>query len=128
MSTAVLTGSLDEPVDLAEGISKRVMRFFKAQAEDWYDVCHRVTGWEERNLAENLASEKLAEHAQILDQLESVGRWLALATQGDDFPDRATAELVSATLQDLKDRRALWHGKLKPQERKNILRDIFNEP
>jgi len=36
-------------------------------------------------------------------------------------------ELVTMTLQDLKDRRALWHGKLKPQQREEILRAIFNE-
>src|SRR2546422_3319214 len=35
----------------------------------------------------------------------------SLATQCADFPDHATAELVAMTLQDLKDARALWHGR-----------------
>jgi len=127
MSTAALTASLDEPVDLAGGIARRIMRTFRTQVEDWCDVCRQVTGWEERHLLDALTPEKLKMHAQILDELESIGRWLSLATQDNDFPDRAIAEIVKVTLQDLKDRRALWHGKLKPQERENILRDIFHE-
>ena len=127
MSTAALTAPLDEPMDLAGGISKRILRFFRAQVEDWCDVCRQVTGWEDRHFVENLTLEALNEHAHILDELESTGRWLSLATQSNDFPDRATAELVKIMLQDLKDRRVLWHGKLKPQEREKILRDIFNE-
>lgn len=128
MSTAALTPSLDEPVDLAGGVSKRIMRIFRAQVEDWTDVCRQVTAWEERQLVESVTPEKLKEHARILDELEGIGRWLSVATQSDDFPDRQTADLVSMTLQDLKDRRALWHGKLKPQEREKILRAVFNEP
>ncbi|HWF20045.1 MAG TPA: hypothetical protein VG754_12300 [Verrucomicrobiae bacterium] len=127
MSTAALTTPMDEPVDLAGGVSKRIMRIFRAQVEDWCDVCRQVSGWEERHFIDALTPEKFKEHAHILDELESVGRWLSLATQSEDFPDRSTADLVSMTLQDLKDRRALWHGKLKPQEREKILRDIFNE-
>ena len=70
----------------------------------------------------------LAEHARLLDELEQVGRWLGLATQSPDFPDRGTAELVAMTLQDLKDARALWHGSMTSERREEILRAVFNEP
>lgn len=55
------------------------------------------------------------------------GGVLSFASRDKDFPNRESAELVAMTLQDLKDRRALWHGKLKPQQRDEILRDIFHE-
>jgi hypothetical protein len=59
--------------------------------------------------------------------LERVGTWLSLAT-GTDFPDRATAELVALTLQDLRDARALWHGNMTDGSRREILHAVFNGP
>ena len=47
--------------------------------------------------------------------------------QTSGFADQSMGELVAMTLQDLKDRRALWHGKLKPGQRKEILHAVFNE-
>jgi hypothetical protein len=82
---------------------------------------------EDRHFAEQPAPDVLAEHARLLDELERVGKFLAQAMQTAGFSDRATAELVAMTLQDLKDRRALWHGKLEPKQREEILRAVFNE-
>jgi hypothetical protein len=127
MTTDTLTTLLDERADLAGGFSKRVLRVFKTQVEDWQDVCCRVSEWENRHLLDAPTPQKLSEHSDILDELERWGRWFSLATQGRDFPDRPTAELVVMTLQDLKDRRALWHGKLKPKQREEILHAVFNE-
>jgi hypothetical protein len=59
--------------------------------------------------------------------LERVGRWLSSLTQSPEFPDAGTAELVRAALQDLRDRRALWHGNMEPNRRKEVLRTVFNE-
>jgi len=83
---------------------------------------------EDRHLVDQPTPEGLAAHARLLDDLEQVGRWLAGATQGPDFPDRSTAELVAMTLQDLKDARALWHGNMTPEDRQEVLRAVFNEP
>jgi hypothetical protein len=125
----VTTTSLPaEPADLAGGVSKRALRLLKAQVEDWYDECRRLSDWEDQHLLDQTAPEPLAEHARLLDELERVGRWLSLATQSSDFPDHATAQLVAMTLQDLRDARALWHGKLSNEARQEILRAIFNEP
>jgi hypothetical protein len=44
-----------------------------------------------------------------------------------DYPNHTTAELVAMTIQDLKDRRALWHGMLTPERREEILREVFHE-
>jgi hypothetical protein len=120
---------LAEPVDEAGGLARRLLRYFKVQVEDWYDVCRHLTAWEERHLTDPAqpAPERLAEHARLLDELEQVGHWLALATQSPDFPDRATADLVAMTFQDLKDRRALWHGRMNSAHREQVLGTVFHE-
>jgi len=127
VTASTLSRPLGEPADLAGGLATRLRRYFKAQVEDWYDVCRHLSTWEDRHLIDQPTPERLAEHAGLLDELEQVGRWLSLATQSPDFPDRATAELVSMTLQDLRDRRALWHGQMTPERREEILRAVFNE-
>ena len=128
MTTSAPEISSSDSADPSGNISKRMLRYLKAQVEDWYDVCRSLTPWEERHLVDGPTPEKLAEHARRLDELERVGHWLSLLTQSSDFPDCATAELVQMTLQDLKDRRALWHGSVSAERRKEILRSIFNEP
>ena len=95
---------------------RSALRYLRAQIEDWYDGCRQLTEWEDTNLLDNPAPEKMAEHAALLDEMERIGRWFSRATQSPDFPDAQTAELVQLTLQDLRDRRALWHGKKASQE------------
>ncbi len=110
-------------------VAARLVRYFKAQVEDWYDECRQLTSWEDEHLLDDPRPEKLAEHARLLDELERVGRWLSQATQSPDFPDRSTADLVSMALQDLKDRRAMWHGqKVSNERRAEILKACLNEP
>jgi hypothetical protein len=127
MATNGLTASLLEPVDFAGGVFKRLVRCLKAQVEDRYDACRHLSASEDRHLLDRPAAAQLAEHAGLVAELERVGRWLSLVTQSPDSPDRATAELVSLTLQDLRDRRALWHGDMTHEQRDNILRTIFGE-
>lgn len=114
--------------ELGSSLTTRLARYFKAQVEDWCDVCRNLSVWEDQHLIDQPAAERLVEHARLLDELEHAGRWLARATQTPDFPDRATAELVAMTMQDLQDRRALWHGPMTPEQREAVLRDIFHEP
>ena len=123
-----MTAPAMEPVDLAGGISKRALRLLKVQVEDWYDVCRHLSDWEDQYLLDQPSPERLAEHARLLDELERVGTWMSSATGSADFPDRPTAELVGMTLQDLKDARALWHGKMARERREGILHAVFNEP
>ena len=116
-----MTAPAMEPVDLAGGISKRALRLLKLQVEDWYDVCRHLSDWEDQYLLDQPSPERLAEHARLLDELERVGTWMSLATGSADFPDRPTVELVAMTLQDLKDARALWHGNMPRERRREIL-------
>jgi hypothetical protein len=118
--------SLAEPIDIGKGLLCRLVRQFRVQVEDWYDVCQQLSAWEERNLIDQPSPKRLAQHARLLDELEQIGHWLAQA-QSPDFPDPATAELVAMTIQDLKDRRALWHGPMNREQREAVLREIFHE-
>ena len=95
---------------LTAGVSGRALRLIKAQVEDWYDVCRRLPDWEDDVLVGQAITERLAQHASLLDELDRVGRWLSSATGSPDFPDPETANLVRLTLQDLEDTRSLWHG------------------
>ena len=112
-------------MDLGSGLTTRLVRYFKAQVEDWSDVCRHLSAWEDRHLIDQPTPGQLVEHARLLDELEHAGRWLLLAAQSPDFPDRATAGLVAMTVQDLKDRRALWHGRMGGEQREAVLREVF---
>lgn len=128
MATETLTASLGESADLAGALTQRLARYFKVQVEDWCDVCRRSVALEERHLTDRPTPDVMDEHGRLLDELERVGKFLAQAMQTAGFSDRVMAELVTMTLQDLSDRRALWHGKLQPEQREGILRAVFNEP
>ena len=63
-----------------------------------------------------------------LDELERIGRWFSCVTQSPDYPDAQTAELIQLRLQDLQDRRALWHGKeMSKEEADRIIEACFPE-
>jgi hypothetical protein len=126
MATAPVA-TIESP-DLSGSLSQRVLRLFKAQVEDWHEVCRRLTDWEDEHLLDQPALEQLGEHSRMLDELERVGTWMSRVSTSPDFPDRATAELVALTLRDLKDARALWHGDMPSERRREILRAAFNEP
>jgi hypothetical protein len=128
MTTETPTAPVVEPCASFRRFADRAARHLKAQVEDWYDECRALADWEDENLVDDPTSDRLAEHARRLNELERVGRWLASATQSADFPDRPTAELVVLTLRCLADRRAMWHGRsLTGEQRAEILKTCFNE-
>jgi len=109
------------------GLRERLQRQFKLQVADWQDTCRELAGWEDRNLVEGSSPEKLAEHAVLIDELEQVGRWLTATANQPGFPDKATTEQIGRTLRDLQDARAMWHGQIQEDLRREILRDCFHE-
>lgn len=128
MTTETPATQVAEPGASSRRLVVRATRHLKAQVEDWYDECRYLVEWEDENLVDKPTPEGLAEHARLLDELERVGRWLASATRSADFPDQPTAELVTLTLRDLADSRAMWHGKtLDEKQRADILKACFNE-
>ncbi len=128
MTKATLAPPAANPSIAPGGLAARQVRYFKAQVEDWYDECRHLADWEDQNLLDDPAPERLVEHTRRLDELERVGLWLSRTVQSPDFPDPATAELVTLSLQDLKDCRALWHGpKMSEARRAEILNACFHK-
>jgi hypothetical protein len=128
MTAGASTAALAASRNAANRLAVRAARHLKTQVEDWHDECRYLADWEDEHLVDDPTPERLAEHARLLDELERIGRWLALATQSADFPDRPTAELVTLTFRSLADCRAMWHGKdLNEKQRAEILKACFNE-
>ena len=128
MTSQTVTPAVTERGTPPVGVAARLVRYFKAQVEDWYDECRQLARWEDEHLVDDPRPERLAEHARLLDELERAGRWLFGTTQSADFPDRSTADLVSMALQDLKDARAMWHGhQLSEEQKADLLKACFNE-
>ena len=124
MDTAI---AAEIPFD-SEALAERVVRQLKVATEDWFDQCRLLSEFEERYLMDDpLNEDALKKHSQALDGLELVGRLISHATEDTQFPDRHFASIVSAMIQDLKDRRAMWHKTLPPDQCARILREAFNE-
>lgn len=126
MPTALSVHQVQSAPSLS-GIRKRSLRHFNLQVEDWCDSCRQLSDWEDRNLIDQPTPAALHEHKQLLDELDQVGRWLSRIAQEPDFPDSNLASVISFTVQDLRDRRSLWHGPLSQDERDEILQAIFLE-
>ena len=114
-----------DPEVFAEGLVDRVLRQFKVAAQDWFDVCRKLSEWEDARLVDDPNPEILAQHAKVLRNLEWLGRLMIMVTQDPEFKDRPLADLLASTLQDLRDRRALWHGNVTSAQREQVLREVF---
>jgi len=114
-----------DPEVFAEGLADRVLRQFKVAAQDWFDVCRKLNEWEDQRLVDDPHPEALAQHVKVLTRLERLGRLLTVVTEDTQFQDRQFAELIASTLQDLRDRRALWHGSMSAAQREQVLQEIF---
>jgi len=108
-------------------LTTRTLRYLRAQIEDWADACRSLSDWEDEYLLEGAAAERHEEHSRRLDELERVGHWFDRLTLAVDFPEVELNELVQLSLQDLRDRRALWHGRMSEARRQQILHEVFGE-
>ena len=70
MAVDSLSASPAGPAEVAGNLAQRLLRYFKAQVEDWCDACRQLTTWEDRNLVDQPTPDRLAEHAKLLDELE----------------------------------------------------------
>ncbi len=109
------------------GLQHRLARNFNVQVADWQDTCRELPSWEDSNLLDSPTSDRLTEHAAILDELERVGEWLSKSGIDSGFADGATLEQIHFTLRDLRDSRDMWHSEPLPLLKQEILRDCFNE-
>ena len=73
MADATLSVPTAGPQDMAGGLARRLARYFKAQVEDWYDVCRRLTDWEDLHLVDGATPERLA---TMRDELRCPPEWI----------------------------------------------------
>ena len=115
--------------DYFSRIESHFLREFAEVVEDWSRCVNALTAWEDEHLLDDPGPQNLAAHKQTVERLVRFGRFVSLATQEAEFPDRKTSEIVAATQSCLKDKLALWHGPKQTEERREqILKACFNEP
>ena len=112
---------------MVESLHQRLVRQFSVQVADWVDTCRGLANWEDQNLIEEKAENRLTEHAAMLDELERVGRWLSASGPELGHEAGALLEQIRLTSQDLQDSRAMWHGRISEGRKLEILRDCLNE-
>ena len=112
---------------LIAGFQQRLLRQLEVQVADWLDTCRGLADWEDRELVERSSSDRLAEHAAMLDELERAGRWFAEASfsRGPDLDP--VRQQIQFALEDLRDSRAMWHHPVESERKAAILRECFNE-
>lgn len=110
-------------------IEAHFLREFSAVVDDWSRCVNVLTAWEDEHLLDGPTPEKLSAHKQTIERLLRFGRFITLATQQPEFPDRKVGDIVAATQSCLKDKLAIWHGlKHSEQRREEILKACFHEP
>ena len=102
-------------------------RELAAVIHDWSRCVNLLAQWEDEHLLDAPTPESLARHKQTIERLLRFGRFLALATEQSDFPDKPLAEIVAATQSCLRDKLPLWHGTMSEDRRAEILKTCFNE-
>ena len=111
-----------------ERAKNRILSEFADDAQDWSSLVTALSRYQDAELLDNPAKEKLEEHQRTLESLISFGELLLLATNSPVFPDSRTHEMVVATLQILRDDLALWHGQKNSSEKSAaILAACFSE-
>lgn len=97
-------------------LKARSLALTRAMVADWGATVSGLTDWEDENLLDVRTPELLAKHKASVDWLISFGEMLSVGTEQEDFPDAALRAEVRATLDDLRDRLAMWHRPRMPRE------------
>lgn len=114
--------------DFLGHVEAHFRRELSVVVHDWSQCANLLAQWEDGHLLDHPTPDSLAKHKQATERLLRFGRFLALATEQPDFPDRSLVEIVSATQNCLRDKLALWHGhKVSEARRAEILQACFHE-
>lgn len=125
----MIADALTMPVvpDFLGHLESHFHRELTSVVHDWSRCANLLAEWEDDHLLDNPTPEALANHKQTVERLLRFGRFLALATEQPDFPDKPLAEIVAATQSCLRDKLPLWHGTMREIERAEILKTCFDE-
>lgn len=93
----------------AEAIADAVYTNAAAEVRRWSQVAVALGHWEDAELMDGASQSQMDHHRKLVLGLIIVGQFFEFATRSPSFPDRATAEQVTATLSLLRDKLAMWH-------------------
>jgi hypothetical protein len=120
----------DLPIEASPSFIKlafvRICSELSADAKEWSTVVTGLRRFQDTELLDNPTPEKLKAHKRIITMMIAFGEFISNATKDPSFPDRETHEMVTATIQILRDDLALWRSNLLTSEQSNkILADCF---
>jgi hypothetical protein len=113
--------------DYFEKLEEHILHEFAEGVAAWGKSVTALARWEDEHLLEGPGVEALEAHRRTVDRLIAFGRFLALTTEHPDFPDSVLKENVAATLQTLRDKIPLWHGRMPKDKADAILKTAFPE-
>ena len=111
---------------LISELEKRVLSQLAFDVEELTNVLPILTKFEDEFLLDNPTQEFLEAHKKSLERGIGIAKFLALATQQPEFPDRELARTVNATLSLLQDKMRIWHGsRMSKDESDRVLAKCF---
>ena len=126
MNAAVLADSIIP--ELIGNCERRLLHNFADDVEQWANAVRCLNVLEDAELLDAPTQEILDRHKGLITRLLFLGKLISLTTQHSEFPDKATAAIVSATQSLLQDKLTMWHGPTPAPEREEILQRVFGEP
>jgi len=115
-------------IDYMETLEKRILHELWDSVLVWSESVRVLAQWEDEHLLDNPSSEVLEEHRRIVERLIALGKFISLATEHRDFPNKEAREQVAATMSILQDKIPLWHSSMSAEEADRILAEVFPEP
>src|ERR1043166_1323451 len=95
--------------DVIGQLEKHLIAEFAMAVEQWSKYISTLSTWEDDHLLDDAKPESLAAHKRMVERLLAFGRFISLVTEQPEFPDRQTAEIVTATQATLQDKLLMWH-------------------
>src|SRR6266699_6845062 len=115
-------------IDYMETLEKRILHELWDSVLVWSESVRVLAQWEDEHLLDNPSSEVLEEHRRIVERLIALGKFISLATEHRDFPNKEAREQVAATMSILQDKIPLWHSTMSAADAERILAEVFPEP
>lgn len=105
---------------------QRVVMDFPAAVEEWSRGINNLSEWEAEHLsAENPTRANLALHRKKIERLMFFGQLCAVGAAHPDYGDVETAEIVTASLEVLRNKLRMFHHAMTREEADKILAEVF---
>ena len=115
-------------IEFIETLENRILHELWDSVLVWSDSVRALAQWEDEHLLDKPSAELLEKHRQIIERQIALGKFIALAIDHPDFPDKQTRKQVAATMSILQDKIPLWHGTMSADRADKLLAEVFPEP